>query len=230
MNRKGNLLSKVLVWALILALLVLTYKIWLPLPGTFLLVKDNVGKADCIVPLGGEESSRYKKAVGLYNEDYAKMILLSVPPESKTEPAEFYNFERRMRGLKDISNKEFALNAFQYFGKNGKDIYFTDMTSTSTFDEAVAAKLYMMRHGLRSLILVTSTYHMRRSLLTFKLVFAGTGIKIYYATAKSELYDPYRWWRSEKDVKMVFAEYLYIVYNLMYHFVLGKGTTSFDSC
>lgn len=230
MNSKGSLISRILILGAFLTVLAFTYRAWLPLPGTFLLVKDDVGKADCIVPLGGDESSRYKKAVELYNAGYARMILVSIPPDSETEYREFYNFGRKLCGLDDISNKEFALIIFKYFDKNENDISFADMKVTSTFDEAVAAKGYMLGHGLKSLILVTSTYHMRRSLLTFKLVFAGTKTRIYHCTAKSEIYDPRHWWRSERDVKMILNEYLLTAYNLVYHFVLGKGTTSFDAC
>jgi len=213
----------------ILVVIGATYRLWLPLPATCLLMKDNIRKADCIVLLRGDAYFRFKKAVELYDEGYSKRIVISILPEREEELREYYHFKNRVLGLKDIPPKEFTLKAFRYFGKNPKGILFTDKTVTSTYDEAVATRDYMLKEKLRSLILVTSTYHTRRALMIFRMVFRGTGIKIYNCTARNEAYRPDSWWRSEKDVKAVSLEYMSIPYNFFYHFLLGKKRTRFDS-
>lgn len=227
-NFKISFVVKLSVFILV-SILIVSYRIWLPIPGTFLLVKDNIQKADCIVAIMGDSYFRFKKVVELYNEGYSKNIVISALPEREEELREYYNFENRVLGLKDIPPKEFALKAFEYFKKGSKDIYFTDYETTSTYDEAVATRDFMLKKGFKSLILVTSTYHMRRTLMIFRLVFRGTGIKIYNCTASNVLHDPHRWWLKEKDVKAISIEYLSIAYNIFYHFILRKGRTTFDT-
>jgi len=180
------------------------------------------------VPLRGDEYWRFKKAVELYKAGYAKIIVTPIFPEQEKKYHEYYNFEALVLGVKDISTKEFALKAFAFFGMNLKDVYFTDEEVTSTYDEAVAIKNYMLKRGMKSMILITSTYNTRRALMIFNWVFRGTGIKINNFTAVNELYNPSRWWEKERDAKVILDEYVAIVYNIFYHFVLHKGRTSFD--
>ena len=54
---------------------------------------------------------------------------------------------------------------------------------------------------------------MRQNLLLFKLVFKGSGIKIYHATAETEIYDPPHWWRKARDAKRMIEEYISLFYN-----------------
>jgi hypothetical protein len=56
-------------------------------------VKDNFQYADCIVPLQGDTYFRFKKAVQLYNQDYAKNIVISIVPEREKELKEYYEFD-----------------------------------------------------------------------------------------------------------------------------------------
>ena len=211
------------------SIFIITYKFWLFLPARFLLVKDNINKADCIVVLSSDTYFRIKKAVELYNSGYAKNIVVTITPEREKELKEYYEFGYRIFGLKDISNKEIILKAFEYFNKDPKDIYFTEKEVTSTYDEAIAIKDFMLKNNFKSLILVTSTYHTKRALLVFKLVFNKTGIKIYNCTAENKLYNPLRWWEKERDVEKIIREYVAIIYNIFYHFILRKTKTSFDT-
>lgn len=228
-EHKARLTTKLLTLILFAVILIATSKFWLPLPVKFLLVKDNLQKADCLVPLQGDPYFRFKKAVELYNQGYAKNIVVSVTPEREEELRQYYNFNYRILGLAEPSAEEFTLKAFKYFGKNTRDIHFTSLPITSTYDEAIATKKLMQEKDFKSLILVTSTYHTRRALLIFKLVFKGTGIRIYHSTAENELYNPSRWWAKERDVNTVIREYVAIVQNIFYHFILQKKRTSFDT-
>lgn len=214
---------------ILLIIIIITYGLWLPVPGTFLLVKDNIQKADCVVPLGGEPYFRYKKAVELYEQGYSKNIVVSVTPERQEELREYYNFKYRLLGIEDLSPRELASRGFKYFGKDSHGLYFTDYEVTSTYDEAVATRDLVLKKGFKSLILVTSTYHMRRAMMIFHFVFKGTGVEIYNCTAESVLWNPRQWWLKERDLKVISQEYLSIAYNIFYHFILRKGRTSFDT-
>jgi len=219
---------RIAVFALIAAALVASRHAWLPLPATFLAVRDNVQKADCIVPLNGDMEPRFRKASELYREGYSKRIVISLLPEEESLTEE-WNFRTSILAMKKVPEKEFIEAVFAHFGVPAADILVTGRDVTSTYEEAVAVKKVMEEMGLKSLIVVTNGYHMRRALMTFGLVFRGTGIKIYNFDAGGHEYDPHRWWRKEVDVKMVFQEYLSIPYNLFYHFILNRSRTSFDS-
>ena len=221
-----KLIIKLSIIFLLSFVIIINYKLWLPLPANLLLIKDNLQKADCIVPLLGDPCFRFKKAVELYNKGYSKNIVISYVPEQEHEYYSFYNY---IYGMKVLSSKEYNLSVFKYFGMDPQGIYFTNLPSTSTYEEAVAIKEIMLKEGFKSMILVTSAYHARRAMIIFKWVFRNTGIKIYNCTAKNELFNPHCWWVKERDVKEVVLEYSSMIHNFIYHFMLKKGRTSFDT-
>ena len=219
---------RLLLFLTFFLLLIVNYRFWFFLPARFLLVEDKLGRSDCIVPLGGNLWSRYSKAAQLYHQGYARAILVSATPERYKELRRLYDFEYILLGLGEVTRKDIALRALRYFGVKTEDIFFTDNEVTSTFDEAVATCQFMQQKGWRSLILITDTYHMRRVLLVFSLVFKNTGITIFNSTAVNPLDCPRRWWERESDAKAVLLEYISLAHNLFYHFVLGKTRTAFD--
>ncbi len=207
--------------------LLLTFRLWLPLPAAFLLLKDAPEKADCIVVLRGDDYYRIQKAVELIKGSYAKEVVLSLLAD---EPYLAYaDILHILYGLGPLPQKDLVLKYFDYFGKNSEGIHFTDRPVTSTFEEAQATKEWVMSKGLQSMILVTNPYHMRRARLLFNWVFKGTGVKIYSAVAPNPFDDPSHWWRKERDVKQVALEYLSLAQNFIYHILLNKHNTSFDT-
>lgn len=206
------------------AVLFMTHQVWLPVFGTFLLVPDRVQEADCIVTLRGEEYFRVSKAAELYKEGRAPVIIVSVIPK-ESQP---YDLTRLLSGFDQYNETEVTVKIFEYFGVKKEAVLFTGKETTSTYEEALATKEIMEAKGFRSMLLVTSTYHMRRALWTFHKVFRGTGIEIYPVTGKHVLYEPERWWTRERDVRRLFEEYLSTVFNWVYHFVLKKRSSSFD--
>ena len=207
------------------AVLVLTHGIWLPVFGTALLVPDRIQKADCIVVLRGEEYFRIGKAAELYKEGLAQALVTSVIPKT----FQSFDMTQLMSGYDQYSETEMTLKIFEYFGIAPEAILLTGKEVTSTYEEAVAARAVLQQKGFRSLLLVTSTYHMARALLLFRGVFHGTGIEIYPVTAPHKLYEPERWWMRERDVRRVAEEYVSLVFNWFYHFILKKNSTAFDT-
>lgn len=229
-EHRKKIKSKLIICIILFILLVASYKIWLPLPGIMLFIEDNIEKADCIVPLEGDLYFRFRKAVELYNKGYSRNIVVSLLPESEEGKfPDYHDMVLKIYKIKEASPKEFTLMAFKYFGKDSKDIYFTDKPVTSTYEEAVATKNLMLKKGFKSLIIVTSVYHTRRAKAIYKAVFKDTDIKIYNCAAGNEVYNPYRWWLKERDVRMVTLEYLSMIHNFIYHFLFKKERTSFDN-
>jgi uncharacterized SAM-binding protein YcdF (DUF218 family) len=84
---------------------------------------------------------------------------------------------------------------------------------TNTHDEAEAAAAFARSHPIGRLLIVTSPYHTRRSLATFRRVFAAGGVapEIGIATSLSGA-DPERWWRRQYDREYVAYEWAAVVY------------------
>ena len=218
-------MKKALAHLLILAALFFTHALWLPVFGTFLLVPNKVQKADAILVLRGDEYFRLGKAAELYKQGLAPLIALSVIPK-ESQP---YDMIRLMTGYDKYDETEMTLRILEYFGMKRNAVLLTGKETTSTYQEAVAARELFQQKGFKSMLLVTSTYHMRRSLFLFEHVFQGTGIEIFPVTGRNVLYDPAHWWRHERDVRRVAEEYVSAVFNLVYYFLLKKYATSFDS-
>jgi uncharacterized SAM-binding protein YcdF (DUF218 family) len=84
-----------------------------------------------------------------------------------------------------------------------------------TRDEAEAVREWAGSHGLRSVMVVTSAYHTRRALDTFRNMLAGTGIAVGVHPAGLSDVEPGRWWRHKYDRWYVGYEWRARVYYLI---------------
>jgi len=213
--KKGH--KKFFIIFLICVLIFATHLFWAPLPARFLLVRDNIHKADAIVVLSGDwEFGREKKAAELYKNGFADTIIRIFEKENQalSVMSELFNVE--------VTQEEAYRRYFESQGAHKEALILGGTVATSTFDELKAAKKIVLKNGFKSIIVVTNNYHMRRSLMTAQWIFRGKGIKIYNATAHSESFPTDRWWLHEEDIKRVTLEWLSIFFYLVYHFALGK--------
>ena len=82
------------------------------------------------------------------------------------------------------------------------------LTAPGTHGEALAALTFARETHVRRLMIVTSPYHTKRSLATFRSVFDGSSIEIGIepATASSPA-RPERWWATPYDRAYVAYEW-----------------------
>jgi uncharacterized SAM-binding protein YcdF (DUF218 family) len=70
----------------------------------------------------------------------------------------------------------------------------------NTHDEAAATYSYASTRGIRSVMVVTSPYHGRRSLAVFRHTFQGSPVRVGIQTALHESgAQPTRWWMRPYD-------------------------------
>jgi uncharacterized SAM-binding protein YcdF (DUF218 family) len=160
-------------------------------------------RVDAIVVLAGASTyvERTRHAAELFHRGLAPRVLLThdgarsgwLPPEQRNP----YFVEH-------------AAAELRWYGVSGADIVMLPAVVGSTYDEAVVLRAYARRHGLESLLLVTSAYHSRRALRTFRTVFAGSGTTVYMSPAPPGLQapPPGSWWRRWLGWKLVPGEYL----------------------
>jgi len=78
--------------------------------------------------------------------------------------------------------------------------------SKSTHENALFARDYMIERSVRSIILVTSSYHMQRALYIFQKVFPDNIDMVPFAVS-SENFNLESWWMHPSSLKLALLEY-----------------------
>jgi uncharacterized SAM-binding protein YcdF (DUF218 family) len=173
----------------------------------FLIVDDRVEKADIIEVLAGSSAMRSRKAAELFFQGLAPKIVLT-----KMQPVH-NDLELRKYGIRLLENHEETMAVLKVLKVPDAGVEIVDGYNGSTVDEARRIKDYALQRGVKRVIVVTSSYHSRRSRMIFRRVFKGTGIQISLRPAPEHShFDSRQWWKSREEAKAVFLEYQKLVY------------------
>ena len=87
---------------------------------------------------------------------------------------------------------------------------------TSTWDEAQLISEYSKTHNLHSILIVTSGYHSRRALRTFRTLLEDTNTEVGIDPVETGIQTPppATWWMYPRGWQLVFVEYLKLIYYL----------------
>ena len=133
------------------------------IPRTWLLagltLHDTPARSDAIVLLAGNHKERAPAAAMLYRDGYAPLIILTNDGLSSGWSTK-YN-----RNLYQI---EWAEEELVKLGVPREKILKLPFYGSSTMFDALAVKRYLFRSGMKKIIVVTSDYHTRRALWTFR--------------------------------------------------------------
>lgn len=158
-------------------------------------------EADGVVALTGASSLRIAAAMQLLQEGDAKRLLISgVSPEASRA---------------DV--REVARAAGDVFDCC-VDLGFR---ATSTQGNATETAGWTRYHGYKSLIVVTSDYHMPRSLLELHAAMPGVRLQAYPIV--TDTVDVHRWWRDGGDARRMTVEYCKYLAVLGRNLLLGAG-------
>ena len=182
--------------AIVLLLLVgigAAHPIWLGALGRLLIVSDPLAKADAILVLSGDfpASQRMLHAAELWRAGYAPRVVLSAQMADwqTKEDHLTWRFARKKRLL-----PEDALVVVPH-------------QADSTLEEAEALIPFVREKGYRSIILVTSNFHTRRSRMIFQRRWSRGGIRVIVSAAPSWGFDPDRWWTRRADSRTFLLEW-----------------------
>jgi uncharacterized SAM-binding protein YcdF (DUF218 family) len=142
-------------------------------------------KADGIVVLTGG-SSRVSDAMELLAAGYGRRLLISGV--------------HRSSAVADISR---SLSEHQSFLNCCVDL---DRSAVNTRSNAAQTRLWVQERGFRSLIVVTSNYHMPRAI--FELSHALPDIVLIPYAVVGEKWRDEPWWASSATVRLLLSEYL----------------------
>lgn len=207
-TKKQIIWRRVAVAAITLALLPL----FAGVIARLLVVRVPVSKADAIVVMSGSATfrERARHAAALYNQGRAPRIVLTndylKSSWSEEEQRNPYYYERSREELRRA-------------GVPDDKIAVIMVPITGTYDEAVVLKKYSEANQLSSLLIVTSAYHSRRALWSFRHVFEGTGKLIGMDPAEPGIETPAvaTWWLHRLGWEMVPKEYgKLVIYRFRY--------------
>jgi len=200
-----------LTWRRVFVAFLLLAGLWLVswLGARWLIVRAPLDRADAIVVLSGSAtlSERVQHAARLYAEKRAPKILLTSDNGqggwSRSEQRNLYFYEIAIRQLNRL-------------GVPTENVEVVPPPVTSTWDEATALRDYAKAHNLRSILIVTSSYHSRRALFTFRhfLADANTQVGIDPVETGIQTPRPATWWLHIRGWQLVLVEYLKLIYYL----------------
>ena len=171
--------------------------------GTTLVVERPVGAPDAIISLASHEWERLPETTRLAHLYPDARVLLTLPPV--VNDYNCYDCAHRVGQL--VKN-----------GITARRIRVLPIKLSGTFGEAAAAREFARREPLRRLLVVTSPYHTRRSLATFRAAFRGADVDVGVDPALSTSpARPDAWWRFPYDRRYVRYEWAAIGYYLVRH-------------
>ncbi len=177
------------------------------LAARWLIVSAPLDHADAIVVLSGSSTfvERTHHAAQLYAEHRSEKILLTDDNRqggwSSVEQRNPYFYER-------------ARDELTRLGVPLQNIEVVRPPVYSTWDEATLLSKYCQDNNLRSLLVVTSAYHSRRALWTFRNHFRGTRTQVGLDPVETGIQTPSppTWWLCPRGWQMVFIEYSKLIY------------------
>ena len=199
--RSGDMGRRLFIVALtLLAVVAVSYPIWLQWPGSFLVVADPLEKADLIEVLGGGDPQRGVVAAKLFKDGWA--------PRLTTTGKDFADY------VKDL-NKSLTYAEIEawYLTQNGvpPDKITVLNITTTTYEEAQEMRKFMQKNGYKTIIVVTTIYHTRRAGMVFRNVFKGSDLKVIMQPAEGGGYNADHWWTRKNDLAFVKLEYIKMI-------------------
>ena len=200
--------KSLLTLAILVLLAVLGFKFWAPALATFLVYESPLEKADLIHVFSGGEFERSTHAAELFHQGWAGEVLVTGGYSPQTAMA---------LGLKMYA-AEIGARSLARTGVPSEAISI-EREGESTYEELVFLRALAERRALRSIILVSSPYHMRRIYYTSRHVFQDMPVRLIYSPAESDWFNARRWWGDEKSFLAVHNEYLKHLYYFFTYFL-----------
>jgi uncharacterized SAM-binding protein YcdF (DUF218 family) len=202
--------KKIVFSALVLLIMVSLFLVY---GGRFLIYKKSVPVAGkvAIIPLMGSLPDRSLQAAELYHAVPEAQVVFVSP----IEPNKVF---LDSLGLPVSHSAAVFRMALLRMGVPGSDIAYLRGPANSTQDEADLMARALKRDGeVRSVVLVTSSYHSRRAYWIFRDRFkkAGLDITINVSPSRYTDFNPVMWWRRKNDASVVVTEWLKIIYYVL---------------
>jgi len=172
-----------------------------------LIVKADMQSADAIIILSGSSTyvERAARAAELYRAGRAPLVVL-------TNDGVISGWDHREE--RNPFYYELSARRIQQQGVPADRITLAPGQALGTYDESVLLRDFAVTHGLKRLLIVTSSYHSRRALWSMRRACEGSGIEVGIDSAPPgwQTPSPWLWWSKRWGWKLVGGEYVKMVY------------------
>jgi uncharacterized SAM-binding protein YcdF (DUF218 family) len=204
-------MSRTFKVSILLSSLFIIWIVLAPFLAENLIVEKTLGRADAILVLSGSSvyQERTQKAAEVYRSGIAKKVLLT----DDGGRAGWSNKEQRNPPFVYLARQELIAQ-----GVAAEDIEILGSKVTGTIYEARILREKVEAEHWKSVLIVTSAYHTRRSLWTFEEVLGkDVQIGIVSSATGEQTPTPNLWWLSPKGWQFVAGEYVkFFVYWIYY--------------
>jgi uncharacterized SAM-binding protein YcdF (DUF218 family) len=170
--------------------------------GRWLKREDPLARADVIFVLSGGLPQRVVEASKVYAMGYAPEVWLSQPYGPTDELAKL--------GIHFYSEEDYNREILIHQGVPETAIHILPLPVVNTEEEVQEVGNEMRRNGKKTIILVTSPQHTRRTWTIWQKL-EGGDLKAIVRAANEDPFDPDHWWRNTRDVFSVVRETLGLV-------------------
>jgi uncharacterized SAM-binding protein YcdF (DUF218 family) len=150
-------------------------------------VDDPASKADAIVVLGGGRDWRPFAAADMYLAGQSPVVLVSQPEKSPSQSLLQQPTEAEVNTIV-LTKKGVPFAAIQPLGHN----------VTSTRDEALALREWVVTHRAKDVLIPTDPFHTRRTRWIFQKALEGTGVSVHMRAVPHPRYTAENWWQQEE--------------------------------
>jgi uncharacterized SAM-binding protein YcdF (DUF218 family) len=178
-------------------LVVFTHRFWLPLTADFLVLENPPRQASLIV-VATPFRPRFLHALNLLQKGYANKILLVGDARLKMP-------------WSGQTSVELARDEAIKLGIPESKIYVKHSTGTRT--DALQTKSLMSSLKLKSALVVSDPYNMRRLGMTFNHVFEKSGLELTLVPTEQKRESPDYWWISPHSFVYVIKEWIKLPMN-----------------
>lgn len=166
---------------------------WVTKAGSFL-VLNAPRPSDAILVLAGETNHRPERALQLLSQGYGREIVLDVPAHSTLY--EFTQLQLAQQYVDDLSQ--------------GAHVTICPIDGLSTKEESKDVRRCLARETVKTILIVTSDFHTRRALSTFRKELPE------YSFSTAAAWDPDQfgahWWTHRQWAKTLFDEWLRLLW------------------
>jgi uncharacterized SAM-binding protein YcdF (DUF218 family) len=148
--------------------------------------------------LGGGTSDRLKVGLDLYKSGFANKILLT-----------------GFVGLTEGVIPTYAKWRSQYLIESGvpEESIIPDGSARTSYEEAKFIEMFMMKHNIKNILIVTDPPHLRRLSYIYSNVFTDNiQYKIGLVSTKPIWWDPIYWWSNTYSAEFVILEIIKSLY------------------
>jgi len=168
--------------------------------GLYLTKEDPLRTADAIAVLAGTRMDRALEAADLYQSGYAPRIVITRQKEERSFTV------LAARGIPLAPDADVTRDVLRQLGVPAEAIIIPGAIHDNTAQEAQTLRQLAASNRWRTLIVVTSKYHLRRAGFALRRELKDSGTEVMMHGTRYDEVNPDRWWTSRTDWRWVITE------------------------